>query len=90
MKITITILARLLLIFTLSCALMSCATRADGTKTFAGLSAGQWGQVSLDASSAYLDQRYKREPVTSAKEAESVEPAKETSWLDVGLSLLGF
>ncbi|SKA84969.1 hypothetical protein SAMN02745166_01080 [Prosthecobacter debontii] len=90
MKITITILARLLLVFTLACSLLSCATRADGTKTFAGLSAGQWGQVSLDASSAYLDQRYKRGHTTSAKEAAEVTPAKEVSWLDLGLSVFGF
>lgn len=84
MKTTLLFLA---VIFTLPC----CATRPDGSKTFAGLDAVQWGGVAVKTGSAYLDT--KRQPVTytNAKGVVEVQPEPaETSWLSMGMSLLGF
>lgn len=70
-------------------ALSSCATRPDGTRTFAGLDGVQWVNVGLDASAPYLDA--KRKPQQSAKTAVDVTPEVEvkSSWLDLGLAFLG-
>ena len=70
--------------------LVSCATRPDGTKTFAGLDAVQWGSVAVKSGSSYLDQRKTVPAVTGAKEAANVTPPEEPSWFDLGLSLFGF
>lgn len=79
-----------LLLILLASGLTSCANRADGTKTFGGLDATQWGSVGVKAGTAYLDTR--RQPTyTNAKGVVVVqpEPEKEQSWLSMGLSLLG-
>lgn len=72
--------------------LVSCATRSDGAKTFGGLDATQWGGVAVKTGSAYLDTRKQPATVTNAKGVVEVLPEaeKETSWLSMGMSLLGF
>ncbi|MEN3942993.1 hypothetical protein WJU23_16970 [Prosthecobacter sp. SYSU 5D2] len=70
---------------------VSCATRPDGTRTFAALDAGQWRAVGVEAGATYLDQYKRPVPVTGAKGVAEIQPApaQETSWLSLGLSLLG-
>lgn len=59
-------------LLSLALLLSSCATQADGTKTFAGLTGKQWLGVGVDAGSSYLEAK---QHVTSGKEAPAtVEP----------------
>lgn len=82
---------KFLILLMLTLGLASCATRPDGTKTFAGLDTSQWGGVAVQTGTAYLDTR--RQPVTytNAKGVVEVqpEPEKSQSWLSLGLSLFG-
>ena len=92
MKITLHILVAAFSLFALSFSFVSCAARPDGTKTFGGLDATQWGGVAVKAGSSYLDQKRAtdREHVTNAKGVVEVQPAPaEPSWLGWGLSILG-
>ena len=77
-----------LLLSFVALSLCSCATRSDGTKTFAGLDRNQWKGVGLETGAAYVD-AVKQKP--SGKTSEDITPPakKETSWLAAGLALLG-
>lgn len=83
---------RYLLLLSVIFVLPCCATRPDGTKTFAGLDTRQWIGLGAQTSTAYLDAR-KQPPLTSAKNPVPVEPLSEAepapSWLNWGLGLLG-
>lgn len=58
-------------------ALSSCATDAQGNKTFAGLSGSAWATVGKDAAKAAAISYGTRRMATAAKQPVNIEPATQ-------------